>query len=123
MALSILTGDFNFFLGKTDRWTKSSGEWSGHKDHSEATLFKHHFQAPGAELLMELEQEEFTFDGNAFQSRLDRVYVNHSVADQLDRWHVCIAMPYIRECSDHRPVAFARTSPTDQHYRPHRFPL
>ena len=65
-ALSILTGDFNFVTSNTDRWTKSSGEWSGHKDHSEATAFRHHFQAPGAELLMELEQEEFTFDGNAF---------------------------------------------------------
>ena len=123
LALSILTGDFNFVLRKEDRWTKASGEWSGQKDHGEADLFKHHFCVPGSEFLQELEQDEYTFDGNTFQSKLDRVYSSHSVADQLDRWHVCVALPYARSCSDHRPVAFARTSPTEQHFRPQRFPM
>ena len=62
-------------------------------------------------MVIELDQEAFTWDGTHAQSRLDRIYSTHRIAEQLDRYHVCVALPWCARASDHRPVAFARTLP------------
>ena len=57
----------------------------------------------------ELEQPNFTHVNGLARSKLDRVYTNHEVHDQLDRNYECYTMPYV-SCSDHKAVNFSRTT-------------
>ena len=96
-----------------DRCTISSGEHSGDRDRTEAKRFREQVLLPSG--LFELQQEEFTRRGGTSFSRLDRVYTNIHVADQLDRILICDAMPWCPHLSDHRPVRFARTRSSRKH--------
>ena len=66
--------------------------------------------------MTEFDQDDYTWTGNNAKSRLDRIYSSHSLEDQLDRWHTCAALDWAPQVSDHRVVAFARTSPKDITY-------
>ena len=63
-AWSLVAGDWNFAPTNADRWCKDTGQYTGRKDARDAAAFKAHFQAPGHELLTELQQEEYTWDGS-----------------------------------------------------------
>ena len=107
-ALSIIAGDFNFVEVEEDRISKDTGAATGGKDKSEAKLFKDLFR--NGLNFHELSQETFTH-ANAFaRSRLDRIYTNLELHEQLDRHIDCYALPYT-SCSDHKAVSFSKTSP------------
>ena len=82
-ALSLFMGDWNYAAESTGRFDRTTAEWTGSRDTPEqqdfANLFDH----------CELEQEEYTHDSALGRSRLDRVYSNHDLADQLDRTWGC----------------------------------
>ena len=107
-VLSLIVGDFNFVSHTSDRWNKEEGKWSGDGDKkdrdtiAEALLAPHHFH--------EVYQPAFTCEVARARSRIDRIYSNHYVADQLDRHYSCTVRLWTR-LSAHRPLSFARISP------------
>ena len=112
-ALMVLAGDFNFVVSPADRWNKVSGVHAGASDAAES---EHWRRALPLSALYELYQSEPTHEGPVSLARLDRVYVNQPVADQLDKRVFSVALPWTG-CSQHRPLAFGRQS------RPPRAPL
>ena len=90
-ALSVVAGDFNFVTDCRDRFSKESGKFSGGSDAAEAVAWKRLFG--DGSLLHEIWQEHATHDGPRSRGRLDRVYINQCVSEQLDRtifvalWH------------------------------------
>ena len=105
-ALTILMGDWNFVMMQDDRFCLRTLQSTGHTDSPTAKQFEdflnnHH--------LHELEQPMFTHENTTAYSRLDRIYVNHHVADQLDR-HFSVSALKHTKLSTHRPIAFSRQS-------------
>ena len=49
-----------------------------------------------------------TCDTGTARSRIDRIYSNHHIADQLDRTWAITPLPWCRDLSDHRPISFCR---------------
>ena len=111
-ALSVLMGDFNYVPDKRDRFSKEAG--NGPCDHEvlEEDRFCRVIGNPFG--FSELHQEEFTHDSALGRSRLDRVYTNHFITDQLDRRIGCVALSWVPWLSAHRPVAFFRQKPSFQ---------
>ena len=109
-ALTLLLGDWNFTADPTDRFCRGTAEWTGAVDSEEASAFAltlkpHHFH--------ELHQDEFTHSSERGESRLDRVYSNHHLMDQLDRDWGCAALAWAKPMSDHRPISmFRRARPS-----------
>ena len=66
-------------------------EYTGNKDRGEKEYFKKTLQHPFGH--MELEQEGQTHENDSATSRLDRVYANFHIADQLDRRVECSIVP------------------------------
>ena len=92
-----------------DRWNKSSGEFTGGNDLAEAAHWRRVLLQA---LLYELYQPEPTHEGPLSLAKLDRVFTNQSIADQLDKRVFATALPWT-ELSQHRPLAFGRqTRPT-----------
>ena len=112
-ALMLLAGDFNFVITHTDRWNKVSGLHSGDGDAAEAGRWRR--LLPAARLY-ELHQSDPTHEGPVSFARLDRVYTNQTVADQLDKrvYAAALAGSII---SQHRPLAFGQQS------KAHKAPL
>lgn len=52
-----------------------------------------------------------TYDSAQVRSRLDRVYWNQHLADQLDRRLICVALEWKPGLSAHRAVSFGRRPP------------
>ena len=109
LALSILLGDFNWVPENTDRWHKRGGSYTGHRDARDEAHFVAHIARPFA--LRELRQPAATHDNAHARSRLDRVYRNQPLSEQLDRQIVCSALEWIPHLSAHRAVAFSRSRP------------
>ena len=105
-ALTILAGDFNFVMTDADRWSKATGEYTGGSDSAEAAHWRRIVPLSSA---YELHQPEPTHEGPISLAKLDRVYINQPVADQLDKRIYCTAMPWTG-VSQHRPLAFGRQS-------------
>ena len=105
-VLTILAGDFNFVPREKDRFSKSTCEWTGDKDTKDAEEFSRLVTLPFQ--MHELEQMQFTHDNAQSRSRIDRVYINNHVADQLDRHYSCAAMAWVKGLSAHRPISFSR---------------
>jgi exonuclease III len=105
-VLSILMGDFNYVAHKRDRFSKVDANWSDNEDATEERRFCRILRDPFG--FCELEQEEYTHDSARGRSRLDRIYSNHHLTDQLDRRIGCAALAWVRQLSAHRPVAFFR---------------
>ena len=49
-----------------------------------------------------------TYDSGIARSRLDRVYANHHVSDQMDAKFGCACLDWVPHLSNHRPVVFYR---------------
>ena len=107
-ALAIVAGDFNFVPAREDRFHKPTGEFSGGRDAGEAAHWCRLFDGPS--LLYEQWQPEATHDGPMSRARLDRVYTNQPVCDQLDRLPFAAALGWCPRLSQHRPLAFGRLS-------------
>jgi len=105
-ALTVIAGDFNYVTDPEDRYSKESMAWTGGKDEREqrdwATKVEdsHNFH--------EIYQPMATHDSALARSRLDRVYTNHHVADQLDARYGCACLDWAPHLSHHRPLAFFR---------------
>lgn len=69
----------------------------------------------------ELQQPQFTYESKVVRSRIDRIYANNYIADQLDRHYACTALPWT-PLSSHRPVSFSRCKPTHKHNNPSTLP-
>ena len=112
-VLSLVGGDWNFVTTKKDRCCKQTLDWTGDKDTSETEHFCTKLLLPFQ--FHEMYQEQYTCEtGRAF-SRLDRIYSNHCVIDQLDRRYLCGAL-LPTGLSAHRPVSFSRVraNPADK---------
>ena len=103
-ALTILLGDFNFVISKKDRFNKVSGEWTGDSNVSDECSFQDVLATPFG--LHEWDQPELTCDMAQARSRLDRVYVNQHLTEQLDRHFSCVALERVGTLSAHRALSF-----------------
>lgn len=105
-SLTLLAGAFNFVVADTDRWNKLTGDFSGHADRAEAAQWR---RVLPATTFYELLQENPTRAGPQTLGRLDRVYTNQAVVEQLDR-HVFATVLPLTQLSQHRPVTFGRAT-------------
>ena len=105
-ALTILMGDWNFVMKTDDRFCIRTLQSTGHTDNPTARQFQ---QFLDSHALHELEQPAFTHENTTAFSRIDRIYANHHMTDQLDR-HFCAAALAHTKLSTHRPITFARQS-------------
>ncbi|CAK0898228.1 unnamed protein product [Prorocentrum cordatum] len=103
-TLSIYMGDWNFVMEEKDRWCKTSGAWTGARDHEEKLAFEAVALHPHR--MHELEQDLHTFHGGLHLARLDRIYSNHHVLEQIDKSMTCTALQRTR-LSGHRPLSFS----------------
>ena len=117
-CLSLLLGDWNFVADDKERFHKQDAEWTGERDAPEQGHFEQHFLADRS--FQELAQEAFTHDSERGESRLDRVYSDHLMVDQLDCDWGCAALQWVKHLSNHRPISFYRQSrrTTDWRERP-----
>ena len=107
-ALTVLTGDFNYVCDPKDRVNKADGSWSGAYDKNDEEFFQDNIATPFE--LFELSQEQFTCETAQARSRIDRVYTNQHLTEQLDRIISCSTLEWVKDLSAHRPVSFGRTS-------------
>ena len=103
-VLSILMGDFNYVAHHRDRFNKANNNGVESSDGTEESSFRRVLGEPFD--LCELQQEEYTHDSALGRSRLDRVYSNHHLSDQLDRRIGCVALNWVPWFSAHRPLVF-----------------
>ena len=108
-ALSVMFGDFNFTSDLHDRFQKHSGKWSGDTNAENASALVNQICNPFG--VSEWGQPEHTCEIGIVRSRIDRVYANQHVVDQLDRQLECGALSFPYGLSAHRPVSFARRVP------------
>ena len=108
-TLTIMTGDFNYVVADRDRFCKETGSWSGRRDQIEEAEFTEKIADPFG--LYELEQGHMTQENARARSRIDRVYLNQHIADQLDGHYGCAALPWVGNLSAHRPLSFFRRRP------------
>ena len=108
-ALTVIGGDFNYVTSTQDRTSLSSAEESGRRDSSEEA----HFQSILATKFgfHEMFQGEPTHASSNSRARLDRIYTNQHVAEQLDRHLRVSALEWRSDLSHHRAVFFSRSSP------------
>ena len=119
-VLSILMGDWNFVMNNEDRLCLRTMEFTGNSDRPLARNFQ---LLLDTHQLHELEQLAYTHENTTAQSKIDRIYINHHIADQLDRQFSASALPRTR-LSTHRPITFARRSKqsSEQEQKKAQFP-
>ena len=119
-ALSILFGDWNYVAQDEDRFCKYDARWTGDPDAPEQRWFSQTFCSERG--FQELAQPDYTHDSALGQSRLDRVYSNHPLADQLDRDWGCSALDWSKGLSNHRPISFFRRGHTKRDFQSRPLP-
>ena len=107
-VLSLCMGDWNLVMFNEDRCSKSGNGWLGYRDQEEAKCLQDYSMTPLG--FSELVQPAYTHESALARSRLDRIYSNHAVYDQLDRNYCCTALPRT-PLSVHRPINFSRKVP------------
>ena len=105
-TLSVLMGDWNFVMRDDDRFCRRTLQSTGQVDRGTARCFQDFLDS---HKLHELEQPAFTHENSTAHSRIDRIYTNHHVADQLDR-HFAASVLAHTKLSTHRPITFSRSS-------------
>ena len=109
VALTILSGDFNFVMSGQDRWSTATGDWAANGDMGDAEVLKDHVLKPFS--LIEFEQDMFTCEATTgARSRLDRIYQNQHISMQLDRACKAHVDAWCTDLSTHRPVCASRTA-------------
>ena len=99
-------GHWNFVMNTEDRVCCRSIATTGQSDNTIARLFQ---QLLNKCQLHELEQPACTHENTTAHSKIDRIYMNHHVADQLDRHFSAYVLRRTRS-SAHRPLLFSRRS-------------
>ena len=113
-VLSVMLGDFNWVPSGCDRMCRDSMAFTGASDAAEEQHFRQHLLEPHG--LYEMHQADYTHENAFCRSRLDRVYWNADIADQLDRRIASAAPPL---CSSRRSLlqasarAYALRGPPD----------
>ena len=110
ITLTILLGDFNYVVSERDWVTKDTAEWSGDQDGLEEEAFTDGISQRFG--LYELEQEHMTCETAVARSRIDRVYWNQHLSEQLDRHFGSAGLAWVPGLSAHRPVSFFRRRPS-----------
>lgn len=110
-ALTLIFGDFNFVNNECVRWNKRQSKWSGDGDHADQKAFQELLVQKHS--LHEVFQPHLTCDMGTARSKIDRIYSNHDIADQLDRQYSCTALLWT-SLSAHRPISFSRISPSQR---------
>eukprot|EP00959_Pyramimonas_sp_CCMP1952_P404802 8483728-Pyramimonas_sp.AAC.1 len=84
-------------------------EYTGRRDQRD----EQHFQTVIGNRfgMVDMYQGESTHASASSRSRLDRIYANYHMAEQLDRHIRCTALEWRRDLSHHWAVYFARRSP------------
>ena len=108
-VLTVLAGDFNWVVADDDRRSISTMEVSGARDRGEEWHFRKTVLTPHG--LHELYQADFTHRSGLAWSRLDRIYCNQHVTEQLDRDIRVTAMEWRPELTNHRAVGFSKCIP------------
>ena len=105
-----MAGDFNHVARPRDRFHADSAGWTDHADTAEEAEFMRLVADPIG--LYEVEQPAPTHANAHGRSRLDRVYWNAHLVEQLDRHVRCGVMEWIPHISAHRVVFYpARLRP------------
>ena len=107
--LSLVMGDFNFVTQSCDRTSRNNLSDNQDLDIKEAKHFDDTLWSTFH--LHELHQPHETHENGRAYSRLDRIYSNHHVLDQLDRIYTCYTLPRNRTLSDHNAICFGRATP------------
>ena len=108
-ALTLLTGDWNWTTEDADRVNKRSGKHTGGNGCREEDHFRRTVLSP--QTFVEVWQPLHTHANAHAYSRLDRIYANYPLADQLDRQISSVALEWPTGLSDHRGVADVRRLP------------
>ena len=108
-TLSIVTGDWNYVVHPKDRWACTSQTWTGAKDRKEAEEGDEHTFHPHN--LHELYQENHTYFSTNATSRIDRVYSNHHLSEQLDHKFGCTTLTRHAGLSAHAALSYYRQRP------------
>ena len=108
-VLTVLGGDFNWVTAEGDRISLSTATPSSRNDSNEENHFKNIVARPHG--LHEMFQMEPTHASATSRSRLDRIYCNQHVVEQLDRHIKVVALEWKPQLSHHRAVLFARRLP------------
>jgi hypothetical protein len=111
-ALSVISGDFNWTAEADGRWSKVTVNDSVFDPAEELHWTEVTTATAG---LFELPQPCCTCETGLARSRLDRVYTNYPVVDQLDKQLAALALPWQVRLSAHRPVSFFRITKRQQH--------
>jgi hypothetical protein len=111
IALTIITGDFNFVENVDDRWNLSGEEYSGENNNNKinADFFKDAFRDTLG--FCEWDQPHFTCDAGGARSKIDRMYINQHISYQLDHNCSCNVLEWDLGLSRHRAISFARRTP------------
>lgn len=118
-GLTILGGDFNYTTEEGDRINLANAADAGRRDKPEQQHFQTILGDPFG--LFELHQPSFTFATSNSRARLDRIYANFPVADQLDRHFRSSALEWRTDLSLHRAVRCSRSTP--HHVNKDRAPI
>ncbi len=105
-AHTLIGGDFNYVVVKEDRWSNIGADWSKVDDEREEDDWNN--KLGEQRHIHELYQPHATHSSSHARSRLDRIYSNHSAAEQLDTTLGCAALDWDPTLSHHRPVVFFR---------------
>ena len=108
-VLTIFGADFNWVALDSDRRCKTTMNSTGSRNGSD----ERHFQRTIAQKhgLVELIQPEMTHTCATAYSRLDRIYLNQHLSEQIDRELQSVALEWRPELSNHRAVLVARRLP------------
>ena len=106
-VLTVMGGDFNWAARDSDRRAMTTGVAGGARDRGEERHFEVTLGARHS--LHEMHQPEETYTSRRSRVRLDRIYSNHHIVDQLDHVFQAVALEWPGwDCSDHRAVLFSR---------------
>ena len=107
-SLTVVAGDFNWVTEPGDRSSLHNAVASGARDSNEE---RHWLQQTGRVHLHEVHQPAMTHRSAQALSRLDRVYWNQGLSEQLDRQIFSAALPWTDGLSAHRAVVAGRRLP------------
>ncbi|CAK0871243.1 unnamed protein product [Prorocentrum cordatum] len=113
-ALTVIAGDFNWVTEDADRVALRTGFASGARDRDEE---ERHWRQVALQPfnLHELHQPAMTHRSGSAQSRLDRLYWNQDLSEQLDWDLFAAALEWQPELSHHHAVAAGRRLPSRVH--------
>ena len=106
-AMSLVMGDLDTASEPEGRTHIGPMTFTGGGDAGEETHWQEVVSKPNG--LYEMCQPEHTNKHSTGTGRIDRVYTNQPVADQLDKRTGCVALSWTHALSTHRPVACVRT--------------